>query len=124
MPTLIQAFGTYTRPQVQLLTVPVYVFACIYVIGIAMAADRTRKRFRFVWLSQWVCLIGFIINITPAPSGVKYAGLFLAAAGSYGGLPAVVTWLTNNTAGQTKRGVASAFQIGIGNLAGIVSSNM
>lgn len=35
-----------------------------------------------------------------------------------------MTWLTNNVAGQTKRGVASAFQIGIGNLAALIPSNV
>ena len=56
------------------------------------------------------------VVVTPAPSGVKLFGLFLVAAGSYGGLPSVVTWLGNNLAGQTKRGVGMAFQIGIGNV--------
>ncbi|ORY55160.1 MFS general substrate transporter [Leucosporidium creatinivorum] len=123
-PTLINAFGKYTRPQVQLLTIPYYVFACIYVVVTAYYSDKLQKRFPFVFLCQILCLIGFIINISPAPSGAKYFGIFLTAAGAYGGLPAVVTWLSNNLAGQTKRGVGSAFQIGIGNLAGIASSNV
>lgn len=58
-------------------TVPVYVFACIYVLVVAIMADRMRKRFIFVFVSLILCLIGLIINITPAPSGVKYFGLFL-----------------------------------------------
>ncbi|KDE06251.1 hypothetical protein MVLG_03410 [Microbotryum lychnidis-dioicae p1A1 Lamole] len=124
MPTLIQAFGKYTRPQVQLLTIPVYVFACIYVLITAIYADRMKTRFPFVMAALGLSALGIIINLTPAPSGVKYFGLFLTAAGSYGGLPAVVTWLSNNLSGQTKRGVGSAFQIGIGNLGALVSSNV
>lgn len=30
-PSLINSFGKWSRPQVQLLTVPLYMFACIYV---------------------------------------------------------------------------------------------
>ncbi|SCV67346.1 BQ2448_5992 [Microbotryum intermedium] len=136
MPTLIQAFGKYTRPQVQLLTIPVYVFACIYVLITAIYADRMKTRFPFVMEALGRSALGIIINLTPAPSGVKYFGLFLTAAGSYGGLPAVVTWLSNNLSGQTKRGVGmrgpnadlfmpcSCYQIGIGNLGALVSSNV
>lgn len=69
-------------------------------------------------------MVGFVINISPAPSGVKYFGLFLCASGSYGALPAVVTWLGNNLSGQTKRGVGMAIQIGIGNFGGICASNI
>lgn len=70
--------------------------ACIFVVTIAILSDRMKKRFIFVFACQLLCLLGFIINLTPAPSGVKYFGLFLVASGAYGGLPAVVTWLSNN----------------------------
>ncbi|KAK4700799.1 hypothetical protein P7C70_g5443, partial [Phenoliferia sp. Uapishka_3] len=109
LPTIIKSFGKYTTPQVQLLTVPVYVFACAWVVISAKLSDIHRKRFIFVYTNQWMALIGFIINISPAPPGVKYFGLFFCAAGAYGGLPAVVTWLGNNLSGQTKRGVVGLF---------------
>lgn len=56
------AFGTYTRPQVQLLTVPVYAAACIYVVITAIYADRMKTRFFFLLFAQFLMLIGFIIN--------------------------------------------------------------
>ncbi|GAA5821794.1 hypothetical protein JCM10212_005332 [Sporobolomyces blumeae] len=124
MPTLIRAFGRFTTPQIQLLTIPVYAVACSFVMVTAILADRKRTRYIFVMLDLALCAIGLIINLTPAPVGVKYFGLFLVAAGAYGGLPTVVTWLTNNLSGSTKRGVGSAFQIGIGNLGALVSSNV
>ncbi|GAA5969811.1 hypothetical protein JCM3765_002193 [Sporobolomyces pararoseus] len=124
MPTLIRAFGKFTTPQVQLLTIPVYFVACLFVLGTALMADRMKKRFLFVMIDLCLCAVGLIINLTPAPVGVKYFGLFLIASGAYGGLPTVVTWLTNNLSGSTKRGVGSAFQIGIGNLGALVSSNV
>ncbi|GAA5890583.1 hypothetical protein JCM6882_002970 [Rhodosporidiobolus microsporus] len=123
-PTLINAFGQYTRPQVQLLTVPIYVTAFIFVMTTSFIADRKKTRFPFMMLDLCLCLIGHVINLTPAPNGVKYFGLFLIAMGAYGGLPTTVTWLTNNLSGQTKRGVGTAFQIGIGNLAALASTNV
>lgn len=56
------AFGTYTRPQVQLLTVPVYAAACIYVVITAIFADKMKTRFPFLLFAQVLMLIGFIIN--------------------------------------------------------------
>ncbi|GAA5982693.1 hypothetical protein JCM11641_002339 [Rhodosporidiobolus odoratus] len=123
-PTLINSFGEYTRPQVQLLTVPIYAVACIFVLAISIYADKRQSRFPFMMIELLLCLVGFIINIAPAPSGVKYFGLFLIAMGAYAGLPTSVTWLGNNLSGSTKRAVGSAFQIGIGNLAALASTNV
>ncbi|GAA5882153.1 hypothetical protein JCM3774_002944 [Rhodotorula dairenensis] len=123
-PTLINAFGKFTRPQVQLLTVPMYAVACVFVVVTSILADRQKTRFRWMMLDLILCFFGLIINLTPAPYGVKYFGLFLIAMGAYGGLPTSVTWLTNNTSGQTKRAISSAFQIGIGNLGALASSNV
>ncbi|KAI9632398.1 MFS general substrate transporter [Dioszegia hungarica] len=123
MPTIV-SFGTYTRPQVQLLTIPVYAVACAWVIICGILADRHRSRGLYMMINLVLIGIGFIIEITPAPYGVKYFALFLAASGAYAGLPNVVSWLSNNLAGQTKRGVGVATQIGVGNFIAIVSSNI
>lgn len=88
-----------------------------------------------------MCLIGFAINISEAPIGVKYFGTFFCVSGSYAAFPGIVAWyvfrrtsywlylayfftlcsirrLGNNLAGQYKRGVGMALHIGIGNFAG------
>lgn len=49
---VINAFGKYTRPQVQLLTVPVYVVACTWVITAAYLGDKMKKRFLFVTIGE------------------------------------------------------------------------
>lgn len=86
-----------------------------------------------------MCLIGFSINISPAPRGAKYFGTFFCVAGSYASFPGVVAWydkvyylstqilkapyrLGNNLSGQYKRGVGMALHIGIGNFAGAIGS--
>ena len=38
------------------------------------------------------CFVGFVINISPAPIGVKYFGTFLVVAGAYAGFPGVIAW--------------------------------
>ncbi|KAK4053319.1 hypothetical protein OIO90_003931 [Microbotryomycetes sp. JL221] len=123
-PTLINALGGYTRPQVQLLTVPIYVAACIWTIVSAVWSDKMKKRFPLLMVDYVLCTIGLIMNLAPSPAGVRFAGLFFIAAGSYAGLPQVVCWLGNNLAPQTKRAIGSAFQIGVGNFAALISSNV
>lgn len=67
------AFGTYTRPQVQLLTVPVYAAACIYVVITAVFADRMKTRFLFLLFAQILMLVGFIINCESGPTSLSPA---------------------------------------------------
>ncbi|GAA5913374.1 hypothetical protein JCM8208_004745 [Rhodotorula glutinis] len=123
-PTLVAGLGNYTRAQTQLLTVPYYVVAFLFVMAVSLLSDRFKTRFPFLMIELTLCVIGLVINISPAPSGVKYFGIYLIAMGAYGGLPTSVTWLSNNLSGQTKRAVGSAAQIGLGNLGALASSNV
>lgn len=51
-----------------------------------------------------------------------YGGTFLVAAGCYSAGPSSIVWLSNNIPVDKKRNIASALQIGLGNLGGIVAS--
>jgi len=124
LPTLINGFGRFSRPEVQLLTVPIYFVACVWVLVSSIYADKLQKRALFLWIDQGLCIVGLIINITNAPYGAKYFGLILVACGAYGALPSVVAWLSVNMRGQTKRAVGVSFMIGIGNFGGLVASNI
>jgi len=91
----------------------------------------------FILVGLAMCLVGFSINISNAPSSAKYFGTFLSAGGSYAAYPGVVAWwrsfifalfahayrffrLGNNLSGQYKRGTGMAMQMGIGNFGGIM----
>ncbi|KAG9226994.1 hypothetical protein CCMSSC00406_0008966 [Pleurotus cornucopiae] len=139
LPSIINSFG-HTAAISQLLTVPPYVFASTsfllvkyrslttnpaIVLGFfAYYSDKLRLRSVFILAGLLMCLVGFAINISDAPSGVKYFGTFLVVGGSYAAFPGVVAWNGNNLAGQYKRGVGMALQIGVGNLGGAVASNI
>jgi len=123
LPTIINSFG-HTPAISQLLTVPPYVVATIVLYIFAFYSDKTKMRFPFVLAGLTFCLIGFSINISNAPHGVKYFGTFFVVAGSYAGFPGVVAWLGNNLAGQYKRGIGMAMHIGIGNFSGAFAANI
>ncbi|KAF8184699.1 MFS general substrate transporter [Pholiota molesta] len=110
LPTIIKDFG-HTTTISQLLTVPPYVFATILLYVFAVASDKMKMRSPFILIGLTLMLIGFAINISEAPSGVKYFGTFFVVGGSYATFPGVVAWLGNNLAGQYKRGIGMAIHI-------------
>ncbi|KZT08235.1 MFS general substrate transporter [Laetiporus sulphureus 93-53] len=123
LPSLINGFG-YDTAMSQLLTVPPYICATIVLVIFAVWSDRIKKRSPFILSGLVMCTIGFAINISNAPNGVKYFGTFFMASGTYGTFPGVVAWLGNNLAGQYKRAVGMALQIGIGNFSGAIACNI
>ena len=157
-PTL-RRFGFNTTSS-QLLTVPPYIIAStsfarrsvsnltsshlevVVVMWWAIWSDRVKRRAPFLFSGLFLCLVGFAINITNAPIGVKYFGTYLIVIGGYAAHPAVIAWyafptintlnfpdcrgcrLTNNLAGHYKRAVGIAFQGIFGNTGGLIASNM
>ncbi|OJA15661.1 hypothetical protein AZE42_11689, partial [Rhizopogon vesiculosus] len=121
LPTIINSFG-YSTPITQLLTIPPYVCATIILFVFAHYSDKLKMRSPFILTGLLMCLIGFSINISTAPNGVKYFGTFVIIIGGYASIPGLVAWSGNNLAGQYKRGVGMALHIGMGNFGGVFAT--
>ncbi|KAG2040562.1 MFS general substrate transporter [Suillus americanus] len=121
LPTIIKSFG-YSTPVSQLLTVPPYVAATLTLLVFAYYSDKLKIRSPFILSGLTMCLVGFSINISTAPIGVKYFGTFLIVMGSYAAYPGAISWLGNNLSGQYKRGVGMPLQMCIGNFSGAVAA--
>jgi hypothetical protein len=101
----LQRFG-YNAAISQLLTVSPYVFASflyyaipsqIIVLAIilyvfAHYSDKLHTRSPFILAGLTMCLIGYSINISTVPSGVKYFGTFFIVTGTYAPFPGAVVW--------------------------------
>ncbi|KAF9225071.1 MFS general substrate transporter [Gyrodon lividus] len=120
LPTLINDLG-YSTTVSQLLTIPPYVIATIIIVLFAHYSDKLKLRSPFIFVAQLITLTGYSINISGAPSHVKYFGLCLCLIGSSGST-GTVTWLANNLGGKYKRGAGIALQVTVGTLAGVISS--
>ncbi|OJA09402.1 hypothetical protein AZE42_11888 [Rhizopogon vesiculosus] len=94
----------------------------ITLIVFAHYSDKLKMRSPFILAGLTMCLIGFSMNISTAPNGVKYFGTFFIVIGSYAAIPGMVSWLGNNLSGQYKRGVGMAIVIGIGNFGGAIAA--
>lgn len=125
LPTIVKDMG-YTSAKAQLMTVPIYVVAAVCSVTQAVLADRFGYRSPVVFGNFLLCLMGYAVamgcDIRTNPNGV-YAGMFFAAIGCYTVFPTLPTWHGNNLAGQYKRAVGMAAQIGMGNIGGAMASN-
>ncbi|ETW78660.1 major facilitator superfamily [Heterobasidion irregulare TC 32-1] len=105
-----------------LLTVPVYVFACLITCLVGYVADRRGQR-GLINIGL-LCLggAGYIILIASRNAALSYVAVYLATCGIY---PLIRTaWVSNNVEGSYKRSVSLAMVISFGNINGAVSSNV
>ena len=83
LPTIIKNMG-YTSNEAQLMSVPPYVFACIFTISASWYADRVKKRGIFLLGFQFVGIAGFSMLVATSNPSAQYAGTVLAAIGKLG----------------------------------------
>lgn len=124
LPSIVQELG-YTSTQANLLTIPIYLTACLFSLTTAYFSDRTGKRALFIAVSYSIMFIGFLIAaVRPASvPGLAYAGVFIAACGIYPAFPGMITWASNNLASSGKRAIGMAFHIGMGSFGGAMGAN-
>ncbi|KAL4255960.1 MFS transporter superfamily protein [Pleurotus pulmonarius] len=114
----------YQATPANLLTVPVYVFACIVTCCVGFAADRWGHR--GLLNIGFLCLggAGYIILIASQNAALSYFAVYLATCGIYPVIPNTIAWVSNNVEGSYKRSVSLAMTISFGNINGAVSSNV
>lgn len=123
-PTILRQLG-YTASQAQVHTIPVFMVALVFSISVAYLSDRVAHRYAFCMFGVTLCMIGWILELAQAqPVGARYFGLFAITAGVYILMPVLVVWNMNNLGTGYKRVIGAAFQIGGGNTAALVSSNV
>lgn len=123
LPTIIKELG-YSAAKAQLLSVPPYAVAFFLTIGVAIASEKTRSRAPFIMGSSAIGCIGYILLLSQHRAGVSYVGTIFAAAGIYPAVAIVLSWPANNVSGQTKRCIANAMQISIGNLGAVLGTQL
>lgn len=123
LPTILRGMG-YAGTRAQLLSVPPYAAAAACTVLVGWLADKAQTRGPFNIVASTIGAVGFSILIASSDPHVQYAGTFLGALGIYPAIPNTLAWVANNTQGMVKRGVVIGVAVGVGNLSGIVSSNI
>lgn len=122
-PTILRELG-YTASQAQIHAIPVFLVAFVLTLAVAWLSDRFAHRYGFAMLGVTMAMIGWITELAQVePVGVRYFGMFALTSGVYVMMPVLVVWNMNNLGTGYKRVIGSAFQIGGGHCAALVSSN-
>lgn len=121
-PTIVQSYG-YSPIQTQLHSVPPMAAAFVFSLLIAYASDKLRHRFLFVVGPIAIAIAGVAVLLRVHRNHhAEYAALFLVAMGTYSAMPVIICWFAMNLTGHVRRGVGTAWQIGFGNIGGIVAT--
>jgi len=90
---------------------------------VAWASDRLRHRFLFTLIPIAIGIAGFAMLLTGTTNlQLRYTALFLVTCGCYSAMPVIICWFTMNLGGHHRRSVGSAWQIGFGNIGGIIAT--
>ncbi|KAJ5104981.1 hypothetical protein NUU61_002328 [Penicillium alfredii] len=123
-PTIIQSYG-YDPIKTQLYSIPPWAAAWGFSMVIAFFSDRLRHRFAFTLIPMAVAIAGFamLLNIHGKENrNPQYGALFLLTSGCYSAMPVIVCWFAMNLGGHLRRSVGTAWQVGFGNIGGIIST--
>ncbi|KAK0202559.1 MFS general substrate transporter [Desarmillaria ectypa] len=123
LPTIISQASFKATPA-NLLTVPVYVFACIVTCLVGFFADRWGRRGYFNLMFLSLGAAGYVVLINSKSAALSYFAVYLATCGIYPVIPNTIAWMSNNVEGSYKRSVSLAMVISFGNINGAVSSNV
>ena len=124
-PTILKQLG-WTSIRAQVMSIPIFVVATILALSAAILSDHLKHRFGFIMVGCCVATIGYsiLLSMHTVSVGVRYFAVFTIVGGGYIAQPITIGWLNNNLGGHYKRGVGAALQIGLGNIGGIVASNI
>ncbi|KAI5356533.1 putative major facilitator superfamily, MFS transporter superfamily [Septoria linicola] len=125
-PTIIKELG-YETWEAQLMTVPIYLLACVVTLAVSIYADTRQQRWKFVVVPYLVAAVGFIALLSiphPRYPGVTYGFLYLIPMGLSCGVNALIAWIGNNLAPTYRRAIGMAFMSGLANLGGSIGANL
>ncbi|MBW0464046.1 hypothetical protein O181_003761 [Austropuccinia psidii MF-1] len=122
-PTIINSLG-YSAVLSQLLSVPPFAVAFIFMLGTAFLSDSLRARGLTACCCTLLSTIGFLIFYLAKTHqrSLKYASLFLSISGSYSTIPALYAWQSNNSEGYYRRATAIALGFVSANSGGVLAT--
>lgn len=123
-PAIIQSYH-YGAIETQLHSVPPWAVAFGFSMLVAVLSDLTRHRFLFTVVPICMAVAGFAVLLAVHGGGrahVQYAALFLVVMGTYSAMPVAVCWFNMNLGGHHRRAIGSAWQVGFGNIGGIIAT--
>lgn len=91
LPTILKDMG-FTSINAQGLTAPPYFLSFLLTIATTWLADRFQQRGLMVTFLSVVGAVGYVLLATCTAVGVRYLGVFLAAAGVFPCIGNILPW--------------------------------
>ncbi|KAF3407158.1 hypothetical protein DPV78_000177 [Talaromyces pinophilus] len=129
IPSIVVSLG-YSGIEAQIHSIPIWIVASAVTLGVSIVTDRLRHRYGFIMFGVIFASIGYIILLCQGPlhgglnPHVRYMAVFFVTTGCYIVQPVAIVWMANNLSGHYKRAIGLAIQVGVGNIGGIIASNI
>ena len=107
LPTILDEMG-FSSVNAQGLSAPPYFLGFLVVLFSTWLADRTSQRGFTILVLSLVGAAGYIMLAVSTSTGVRYAGVYLAAAGIFPSIGNILPWVMNNQGSDTRRGTGIA----------------
>ncbi|RDW91723.1 hypothetical protein BP5796_02888 [Coleophoma crateriformis] len=123
-PTILSQLGWQAR-KAQVMTIPVWIVGICGALSATYLSGKFGIRWLFVLPAIAISVTGWSIHLRQVqPASVRYFAQFLISFGTFVQMPLYIGWLTANLRGQASQSFGTAIQLGIGNCANFVSSNI
>jgi cyanate permease len=122
LPNLVQNMG-YSTAEAQLMSALPYIVAGVCALIGSFFSSRNNEHGYHLTFFLAVCVIGFVLLATCLTKGkaVMYVGTCMVSSGIRTSFPILMSWLTKNVGGHTKRAMAVGFAMGLGQIGGVVA---
>ncbi|KAL2814624.1 putative MFS transporter [Aspergillus granulosus] len=108
-----------------LYSIPPWAAAFGFSMVVAYLSDKLQNRLAFTIIPMLISMagLGILLNVHGKDNtDVQYGALFLVTSGCYSAMPVVVCWFAMNLGGHRRRSVGTAWQVGFGNIGGIIAT--
>lgn len=120
-PSLVEGFDSLGT-KVHLMVAPPYACAFVCCLLASYSSSRRNEHGFHLMFCLSVALLGVILMLTLIDQGkvAVYVGSSIACCGAFAAFPLILSWLSNNIGGNTKKSIAIGFVIGIGQTGGVI----
>jgi hypothetical protein len=122
-PTILSQLG-WTAKRAQVMTIPVWIVGICGALSSTLLSGYLGKRWVFILPGIIFSVVGWVIHVTYQAPGVRYFAQFIISFGTFICMPLYIGLLTANLRGRVHQSFGTAIQLGLGNCANFVSSNV
>ncbi|SCU80728.1 LAFA_0C00848g1_1 [Lachancea sp. 'fantastica'] len=119
--TIVKVLG-YTAVSAQQHSVYPWLAAFGYINITAFFSDYLQNRWCFIMSSSFIGIAGLAMILGSEHPHIRYGGCFLSSLGLYSAMPTLICSTSLNLGGHLRKSFGTGFQIGFGNIGGIIAT--